>query len=226
MKISAFLRNYATHIAVLSAIVAFILFIPASLTASTALRVFLIILILLCLGSGVTLLFLGNHQHGSRLHYFLYDRRRARSRRREELNVDVVQDGVAYYLQPFAKEPLSLWRGLPKSLWLQLDAQEQFRPLVTYRLLYLLAECDGSQICEVFDGADMSVVTYLCRAIADVGDSEMADFIYHLKRNYSTDAERIVSFFQKNKQRFAKRALRCVERDFDLFYVSKSKLIK
>ena len=57
MKISVFLRNYATRVAIIAAVVALILFIPASLTASTALRVFLIVCILLLLGGGGVLLF-------------------------------------------------------------------------------------------------------------------------------------------------------------------------
>lgn len=226
MKISSFLRIYATRLALLVAIVAFSLFIPASLTTSQAVRVFLIILILLCLSCGAALLFWGNQGQGGKLHYFLYDRRRARVRRRDELNADVVQDAMSAYLQPFAKDPLSLWNKLPRPLLLQLDAQEQFCPLVTYHLLYVLSTCDGERICEVFDRADKATLTYLCHAIAQAGDSEMADFIYHLWQSCKGKEEKIVSFFQKNKQRFAARALRLVERDFDLFYVPKSFLIK
>ena len=226
MKTSSFLRSYATRLALLAAATAFSLFIPASLTTSQVLRVFLIILILLCLGCGAVLLFLGNQSQGGRLHYFLYDRRRARSRHRDELNADVVLDAMSSYLAPFTKDLLSLWSKLPKILLFQLDAQEQFRPLVTYRLLRALSECDEEQIFEVFGKADRSVVTYLCCAIADAGDSEMADFVYHLWQSCKTKEERVVSFFQKNKQRFAARALRYVERNFDLFYVPKSFLVK
>ncbi len=223
MKISSFLRNYATRLAFLLAFVALILFIPASLTASIGLRIFLIVLIVLMLGGGVALLFWGSRRNGPQVHYFLYDRRRARSRRYHEMDADTVQDAMAYYLHSFTQEPLSLWREIPKPLLLQLDAQPQFRPLVTYRLLYLLSECDAERIYEIFSAASGSAVTYHCRAIGDAGDSEMADFIYHLKQKRIGDKERVVQFFQKNKQCFAVRALRCVERDFDLFYVSKSK---
>lgn len=223
MKISVILRNYATYIAALVAVVALILFIPASLTASTVLRVFLIIFIVLLLGGGGTLLFLCSRHHGPQVHFFLYDRRRGRSRRYNELDGEVVQDAMAYYLEPFSKEPLSFWRELPKPLLLQLDAQTQFRPLVTYRLLYLLSACNAEQVYQIFAGANERVVTYLCHAIGDEGDNEMADFIYHLKKKCIADRERVVQFFQKNQQRFAARALLCVQRNFELFYVPKSK---
>ena len=223
MKISVFLRNYATRFAFIAAIVALILFIPAALTESIVLRVFLIILIVLFLCGGVALLFWGTQRHGPQVHYFLYDRRRSRSRRREELDAEVVQDAMAYYLRPLTQEPLSLWRELPKPFLLELEAQAQFAPLVTYRLLFLLSECGAEQIYTIFSKAKGSVVTYLCRAIGDAGDHEMADFIYHLKHKRIEDRERVVQFFQKNKQHFATRALRYVEQNFELFYVPKSK---
>lgn len=222
MKISVILRNYATHIASLMALVALVLFIPASLTSSTVLRVFLIIFIVLLLGGGGVLLFLRSRHNGPRVHFFLYDRRRGRSRRYDELDAEAVQDAMAYYLSPFTKDATSLWRVIPKALLMQLDAQTQFRPLVTYRLLYLLSACDEEQIYQTFSQANERVVGYLCRAIGEEGDNEMADFVYHLKQKRICDRERVVQFFQKNKQRFAARALLCVERNFDRFYVSKN----
>ena len=95
MKISVILRNYATYIAMAAAVVALALFIPASLTASTVLRVFLIIFIVLLLGAGGALLYLRGRFNGPQVHFFLYDRRRARSRRYSELDGDAVQDAMA-----------------------------------------------------------------------------------------------------------------------------------
>ena len=174
------------------------------------------------LGAGGALLYLRGRVNGPQVHFFLYDRRRARSRRYHELDGIAVQDAMGFYLKEFAKDQISLWRELPKPLLSQLDAQSQFKPLVTYRLLYVLAEADAERIYRTFSEANDRVVTYLCHAIADEGDNEMADFVYHLKNKRIEDRERVVQFFQKNKQRFAARALKCVERNFELFYVPKS----
>ena len=222
----AFLRTYATKIAVLAAIVALLLFIPAALTASTGLRVFLIILIILLLGGGVSLLFLGNFRGGNEVHFFLYDRRRSRMRRRDELSAEIVQDAMDYYLQALVSDQLALWQAFPKPLRLQLEAQPQFRAPVMYRMLYLLSECEQREIFEIFSKADERIVTHLCHVLGDAEDTQMADFIYHLKQNCHGERERTVAFFQKNKHCFAARALRFVERHFDSFYVSKDKLFK
>ena len=222
----AFLRNYATRIAVLAAIIALILFVPAALTESTALRVFLIVVILVLLGAGIILLAVGNRRAGGEVHFFLYDRRRGRVRRRDELTVEVEQDALEYYLHPLVEDPLTLWQSFPQPLRLELEAQPHFRALVMYRMLYVLSDCEAEQIWEIFTGADARIVPYLCRVIGEAQDREMADFIYHLKQNAHADRERTTVFFQKNKRCFAARALRFVERNFDAFYVSQDKLFK
>jgi len=223
---NSFLRNYATRFAFLLALVAIILFVCAALTASSALRIFLIVMIVLLLAGGGVLLFLGNRQHAGKIHYFLYDRRRNRFYQREELNADIIQDAIAYYLRDFVKNEMELWRDIPKSLRLQLEGEPQFTPLVMYRMLSLLAAQTPENAFSVFEDASEQVVTYLCRTISECGDSEMADYIYHLKKNCKTEQERAGLFFPKNKRAFSARTLRFVERHFDDFYVAKSRLIK
>ena len=226
MKIGDFLKSYATKLTFLCALVAFLLFIPAALTASAGLRVFLIILIVLLLLGGGVLLFFGNRQGAGKLHYFLYDRRRSRFYRREELTPDIIQDAMTYYLRDFVEEEIDLWRDIPKPLRLQLEGEEQFRPLVMYRMLTLLSVRDPNEALAIFGDAEEQVVIYLCRAIKECGDGEMADYIYHLKKNFATEQERIALFFQKNKRTFATRIMRYVDRHFDEFYVTKSRVGK
>ena len=223
MKTASFLRIYATRLAFFLAVVALLLFIPASLTASVGLRIFLSVLIVLLLIGGGILLFLGNRR-GAQVHYFLYDRRRARKKPREELSAEGILEDVSFYLRPFVEDDMALWQDLPKPLRLQLEGEPQFRPLVMYRMLYLLSLCDEERIYSVFSSASERVVTYVCRSIADGGDNEMADYVYHLKKR--ADRERICIFFQKNTACCAARALRFVEQNFEDFFVQRSRLSK
>ena len=226
VKIGAFLRNYATRLAFACAIVAFVLFVPASLTASVGLRVFLIVLIALLLVSGGALLFYANLGHHGQVHYFLYDRRRNRLYRREELTDEIVEDAMAHYLRDFVENEGDLWRQFPKHLRVQLEAQLQFRPLVMYRMLSFLSKQEPAQALAIFEAADESLVTYLCRSISKGGDREMADYIYHLKKNVHDEKERISLFFQKNKRVFSARMLRYIDLHFEEFYVPKQRLEK
>ena len=226
MKIGSFLRNNATRLALVCAIAAVLLFVPAALTVSVALRAFLIVVIVLLLLCGGVLVFWGNRRGVGRIHYFLYDRRRCRYYQREELNADIIQDAMAHYLQGFLNEEISLWKEIPKPLRLQLEGEEQFAPLVAYRMLTLLSACEPQDALAIFGRAGEQTVTYLCRAISECGDSELADYIYHLKKNFATEQERIALFFVKNKRTFAARILRYVDRHFDEFYVAKSRISK
>ncbi len=226
MKTGAFLRNYATRLAFVCAIVAFMLFIPAALTASMALRVFLIVLMVMLLLGGGVLLFFGNRRNVGQIHYFLYDRRRNRHYRREDLTPEIIQDAMSHYLRCFVGEEIELWQDIPKPLHLQLEGEEQFRPLVMYRMLALLSMCEAQEALRIFGAASEQTVFCLCRTISECGDSEMADYIYHLKKNFHTEQERIALFFPKNKRAFATRILRYVERHFDEFYVAKSRVGK
>ena len=224
--ISSFLRNNATKLVPLFAVAAFLLFIPAALTDSVALRVFLIVVIVTLLLGGGALLFYSSRQIAGRVHYFLYDRRRGHYHKRDELTAEIVWDAMSYYLRDFVSEEIDLWQEIPKSLRLQLEGEEQFRPLVMYHMLSLLSVREPREALAIFGEASEQLVTYLCRVITDCGDCEMADFIYHLKKNFATEQERIALFFQKNKRAFATRTMRYLERHFDEFYVAKSRFGK
>lgn len=222
----AFLRNYATRLAFICAIVALLLFIPASLTVSTSLRTFLIVMIVMLLLGGAILLFCGNRRNVGQVHYFLYDRRRDLFYKEEDLTPEIIQDAIDYYLRDFTENELALWKELPKPLCLQLEGEEQFRPLVMYRMLSILSAQDPDVAMTAFGEASEHTVTYLCRALSDAEDSELADYIYHLKKHFENEKERIRFFFPKNKRTFANRVMRYVERHFDDFYVPRSRLGK
>ena len=226
MKISAFLRNYATKLAFACAFAAFLLFIPAAITDLAGLRAFLVVLIVMLLLAGGTLVFWGNKRNAGRVHYFLYDRRRGRNYPREELHVGIVQDAISHYLRTFLSEDITLWQEIPKPLCLQLEGEEQFRPLIMYHMLTLLSVHEPQEALTVFGNASEQTVTYLCRAISECGDGELADYIYHLKKNFACEQERISLFFAKNKRTFEARVMRYLDRHFDEFYVARSRLSK
>lgn len=226
MKANKLIKEYGSRLAFLCATVAVLLFIPACLCNSTGLRAVLVIAILGLLFAGGVLLYRSNKQKGGTVHYFLYDRRRGRSLSREELNADMIRDGIAYYLRPYTVSVLELWSEIPKPLRLQLEAEPQFRPLVIYRMLGALAEEEEQDALPIFLAADERAVAYLCRTLADCGDAEMADYIYHLKKNAPREAERIAAFFKKNARCLAQRPMHYVERNFEMFYTEKARFSK
>ena len=121
---------------------------------------------------------------------------------------------------------VTLWQDIPKPLRIQLEGEPHFRPLVMYRMLFMLSEQESTHALAIFGAASEQVVTYLCRVIGEAGDREMADYIYHLKKNFTAERERVSVFFSKNTRVFASRTLRYTNQHFDDFYVAKSRLGK
>lgn len=226
MKQKKFLFDHAIHVATACAVLALLLFIPAVLTGSKGLGVFLYIVIALLLVGGGVILYLAHRERGERANYFLYDRRRETARPHDSLSFQLVKDGVEAYLSDYVEDVADLWVDIPKKLRIQLDGDTAFRPLIAYRMLLELSTRTPEEIIACFECADTRVVGYLCRAVKEGGDSEMADYIFELKRYIDRERAHIPVFFRKNLRCFEDRMLRYVERNMSDFYMDKKRLNK
>ena len=224
MKWKHFIKEYASRLALLCAAVALLLFIPASVATSKAVKGLSVTgIVLFVLGGGVLLIIAGRFR-GNTVHYFLYDYRRKKKRPQNSLNAETIQDAVDFYLRPYVSDsPLSLFTDIPKSLRLQLEAEPWFRPLIMYRMLLALSDCSAQEIMTVFGESDIRAVTYLCRTLSGCGDTKTADTVYHLRQNLTREADRVAPFFKESKEAFATRSVRYIEQNFDRFYVEKSR---
>ena len=214
-----FLAEYAKHLASVLAVLALILFIPAGVTQSLGLRIFFIVLIVLLLCGGITLLYLGHKAAAKILNYFLYDAEHQKKIPKHELSFELIEKGISLYLEEYVDDAVLLWEEIPQKLRMRLGDEPQFRPLVAYRMLYALSDLSPRDVRVVFEGADDRTVSYLCRSLADVGDKQMADFLFDLKKKGEGATTKVVGFFRKNRTLFEERMLRFVKehlREFDL----------
>jgi hypothetical protein len=226
MKQNKFFFEHAMHIATACALLALVLFFPAALASSQGLRVFLYIVIVLLFITGGIVMYVAHREKGERANYFLYDRRREVSRSADALSFELVNEGVERYLADYAENVLELWTDIPKKLRIQLDGDEAFRPLIAYRMLLELSEREPAEILACFEEADDRIIAYLCRAIREGGDREMADYIFELKRYIEREGNHIPVFFRKNHRGFQDRMLRYAERHMSDFYMDKRRLSK
>ena len=214
-----FLAEYAKHLASVLAVLALILFIPAGVTQSLGLRIFFIVLIVLLLCGGITLLYLGHKAASKILNYFLYDAEHQKKIPKHELSFELIEKGISLYLEEYVDDAVLLWEEIPQKLRMRLGDEPQFRPLVAYRMLYALSDLSPRDVRVAFEGADDRTVSYLCRSLADVGDKQMADFLFDLKKKGEETTTKVVGFFRKNRTLFEERMLRFVKehlREFDL----------
>lgn len=221
-KQKSFIENGKT-LSLIMAGLALVLFICACATKG-GLAAFFHVLWILCLLAGFYLFYMGYRQSQSQVNYFLYDRRRKKKLKKEELTFEQLNDNLTYYLSHYVKHPLDLWKGIPKSLHIQTDANEAFRPLFCYRMLYEMSLLPDEEIKERFFDADEKTVSYVCRYISQAGDEEMAQLIFKMKREFVREEKHVVPFFQKNKRVFEGRMMRFTLHHIDEFTVDKDSL--
>ena len=226
MKQYRFLLEYAFHIATACAILALILFIPAAITDSVGLSVFLYIMIVLLFLAGGAVMYVAYRSKGERINYFLYDHRRKNSIPKEDLSFEIVNEGVERYLSDYTENVVDLWTEIPKKLRIQLEADVAFRPLIAYRMMFELSDRTAEEILACFAEADNRIIAYLCRSIKEGGDRDMAGYIFELKRYIERESNHVPAFFQKNRRGFQDRMLRYVERHMSDFYMDKKRLSK
>lgn len=226
MDIIKFIKEYGTRVAVVVTAVALLLFIPAGLAKSTLLSVFLIVLIVLLLAAAVALLFLSKKEHLGDVHYFLYHPETRRTMSRSSLNERMLRERVSLYLSAFGRTPLSLWDEIPHDLCVELRVEPQFRPVIAYSMLLALSDCKEEQIVAVFELADAEAVSYVCKSLSDAEDGELAAYLYDLKKHKSGNSSFVTPFFKKNAPRFSARALHYIQKNFDEFYVERSRFVK
>ncbi|MBQ8357171.1 MAG: hypothetical protein IJX39_05115 [Clostridia bacterium] len=222
MKENKFFSEHAIHLATACAVLALLLFIPASVVKTTGVRVFFFVMVALLMVGGCVILYLSHRTKGGRIHYFLYDRRRNTVLPKSALNFELIRDSVDCYLSEYIENALSLWKEIPKKLRIRLEEEPQFKPLIAYRMLAELSTKDPENILDTFSNADDRAVGYICRAIHDSDDADMADYLFELKKNIEHDRARISVFFNKNRRCFEERMLRYVERHFEEFYINKA----
>lgn len=226
MKQNKFFFGRAKHIATLLAVLALVLFVPAAMSNSTAISVTLYVLIVLLLLGGCILLYAAHRNKGERVNYFLYDHRRDSVIPKEELSFELINESVELYLSKYVDHVVDLWTEIPKRLFIQLDGDTAFRPLIAYRMLYELSDRAPEEILACFEEADLRMVGYLCRSIKEGGDRDMANYIYELKRYIEREGKHVPAFFRKNRRCFEERMFRYVERNMSDFYMDKKRVIK
>lgn len=223
MNLKKLIKTHGSHLSVLCAIVAFFLFIPACTATETLWKVFFTVLVVLLLLCGGLLLFFWNRTREARVHFFLYDRESGKNRPDEELTPQTVSDCISFYLAPYGVEAADLFADIPRPLRQQLEREPDFRPVVMYQMLHALSGLEEGEITERFQAADPRAVAYLCRALSEAGDGELADFIYRLKKNAASEERHIPPFFKRNAARFEQRAMKYIDRNFEKFYVQRSR---
>ena len=223
MNLKKLAKAHGQHLSILCAVIAVLLFLPACTATELVWKVFFSALVILLLAAGGVLLFFWNRTREFRVHYFLYDPETGNSISEAELTPARCHACMDRYLAPFGVRAEQLFADFPPALRKQLNSEPAFRPALMYRMLRAMAEYEGDEIYRRFTAASPRAVSYLCCALNDADDGELADFIYDLKKNAAGEQSHVPPFFKRNAARFDARILKYVERNFEHFFVEKSR---
>ena len=199
-------------------LLALVLFALTFFIRIPGLEFFFVALSLVSLVVGCVFLYLSyKGERGRRVNYFLYDRRRKTKISPKELSFDFMHDNLTYFVSGFADDALSLWRGIPRELEMELEAHPAFRTPVAFLMAYELSGSAAEDIEALFALADRKTVSFVCRAMKDGGDQEMADIVFEMKTSPERMASRVVPFFQKNRRPFEARIYRFIKSHIEEF---------
>lgn len=205
MKDKRFLFKDAKHLSFLLSLLGFLFFVLACITKIKGLSIFLGIMAGISIVGGCICLYLCHRATSSQQNDFLFDRRRRVRLSPSDITFEFLNDNLTYFLSHHVENTIDLWNGIPKNLEMALQANPAYRTPIAFKMLYDMSLLDEVEIMALFEASEKQTVAFVCRAVKQGGDKEMADVIFELKCDLQRLSNRIVPFFQKNKRCFEGR---------------------
>lgn len=205
MKDKKFLFKDAKQLSFLLSLLGFLFFVLACSSKIKGLSIFLGIMAGLSIIGGCVCLYLWHRATFTQQNDFLFDRRRRVKLSSSDITFEFLDDNLTYFLSQYVKNTIDLWNGIPKNLEMALQATPAYRTPVAFKMLYDMSSLGEAEIMALFEASQKQTVAFVCRAVKQGGDKEMADVIFELKCDLQRLSNRIVPFFKKNKRCFEGR---------------------
>lgn len=209
----------AAGVLILGGIALLLFLVPG---AASFFKVCLIIISVLCILMGLGLLFTLYLGRDNDPNFFLYDTKTQRNIPAEELTFDRVNSRMSYFLTTLSTSHEKLWADniLADDGTGRFGANDVFRPLTAYKMLYDLIELDRPEGWALFLCATPATVDSLLDALEENGEEAMAKALYHAYGSASSrdDIEWIRDFLSGNAKYLRRRMLSYVQKNIEWFY--------
>ena len=151
---------------------------------------------------------------GDEPNYFLFDRNTKRNIPVENLNDKIINDRMMEFFAKYAPSEGKLWTsGTLESS----DMEEQYKPAVAYKLLYDLAVINKDAGWKCFDAASVGTVEFICAALEQNGDVDMAGYIRQFKSSQPFNMAQFKQFIISNKDYFGPKLCMYVRENISKF---------
>ena len=159
--------------------------------------------------------------HDGDANFFLYDRKTKRNISEEELTFDRINSRMGYYMTLISSSQEQMWlKNVLGADNVRFGHKGVYKPLVAYKMLYDLIELDRPELWELFTGADTDVISSLCTALKDAGETEMVDTLIDAYESAESvdDIEWARDFIKGNEKYISRRMREYVLTKIEEFY--------
>ncbi len=154
--------------------------------------------------------------------FFLLDRNSGRNISISELDFDMVNSKMDFYMTLVANDPFELWQGDAMLVKFRdndrSEAVRAYLPVVIYKMLYDLSCDEDVNVWDAFLAADKEVLTFVCKILERLGDAEISKVLLRLYSPRKDYSENIRACICANTEFFKARMLGYVRRNIEKFY--------
>lgn len=167
-----------------------------------------------CLLLAAELVYMFMRNTGEQANYFLYDPSSKKNVSISKLSYAVVNARTGRYLSHYAQSEGKIWN---ERVLDDADIDEEFKPLIAYKLLISLAEKDVDAGWRCLENASNKTVIFLCDALSANSDFEFSNNFGKMMAEKPLNMPMVRDYLVRNKKYMQSRMLKYVVDNVDLF---------
>lgn len=154
--------------------------------------------------------------NSSKPNYFLYDVHSKRNVSVQKLTFQMVNSRMNRYLSEYAASEGKIWneRVLDNPY---IKMEDDFKPLVAYKLLFSLAENDSEAGWRCLENSSEETVKFICNGLAANGETEFSSTIEGLMASRPADIKQVRDYLVRNKKYMQSKMMKYVRDNIDRF---------
>lgn len=202
-------------VAVVFFVISIALFIITFATDIKALAsVFLGIVAVVCLALAIELGYMFLLNRSVKANYFLYDPATKRNVPIQKLSFAVINARTGRYLLNYAPSEGKIWNDRVLD---EAEVDDEFKPLIAYKLLFNIAETDIDAGWKCLENASNKTIVFICEALNSNSDFEFSNNFAKMMAEKPLNMGLIRDYLIRNKRYMQSRMLKYVTDNIELF---------
>ena len=167
-------------------------------TTAGFVKIMVIVIAVICFAIAAELGYMFFLEQDTAPNYFLYNSQAKRNIPVQKLNYQIINGRMNRYLSGFASSEGKLWtdRILDNPY---LDMEDKFKPAVSYKLLFDLAEKDSESGWKCFEVASVETVDFVCAGLEMNQDHDMARVLRQAKNSTPLNVKYVRDYLVTNR---------------------------